>query len=233
MNVSACVFNSLRQSIWVFLCCQIWWFGGNFQPWIQSIPVRHSKPAASGMKHSAFIFNDINLSTGTISGCWLRFDSMFPCFTWGTHAHVFSSPCHFHTPLFLPHLHADNNQQLPDSAVQSVPHFLTLTAQTMRRWCWKYSEVSGGVFYILQEDTKLIKQVPKKWWLYSYRKAFLVKEKSVIIWDEITGMYCFILQNGVLTGKRHQLMKNNWSLIIVAVGAQLFILSVSPLLDSW
>lgn len=33
-----------------------------------------------GTIHSTFIFNDISLATGTISGCWLRFDSMFHVF---------------------------------------------------------------------------------------------------------------------------------------------------------
>lgn len=77
----ACVFNSLRESIWVFLCCQIWWFGGNFSSLgFKAFLLGAPGPRRQGMKHSAFIFNDINLSTGTISGCWLRFDSMFPCF---------------------------------------------------------------------------------------------------------------------------------------------------------
>lgn len=118
----ACVFNSLRKSIWVFLCCQIWWFGGNFQPWIQSIPAQCSEPAAPGMKRLAFIFNDINLSTGTISGCWLRFDSMFPCFYLGDTCTRFLIAAPFpYSSLFSSHMHADNNQQLPDGALLLSP----------------------------------------------------------------------------------------------------------------
>lgn len=113
-----CVFNSLRQSIWVFLCCQIWWFGGNFQPQIQSVPVRRSEPAAQGTKHSAFIFNDINLSTGTISGCWLRFDSMFLCFFLVLPGGHKSSHRRVINILCFPHLCTVNNQQVPGGALQ-------------------------------------------------------------------------------------------------------------------
>lgn len=127
----ACVFNSLRESIWVFLCCQIWWFGGNFSSLgFKAFLLGAPGPRRQGMKHSAFIFNDINLSTGTISGCWLRFDSMFPCFhlrdTCTRFFFFFLIASAITIPLsFLSHLHADNNQQLPDGAVQAMLRFLT------------------------------------------------------------------------------------------------------------
>lgn len=64
-----------------------------------------------------------------------------PVFTWGTHAHIFSLPFHYHTALILSHQCADNNQQLPNSAVQAVPQFCltystagTLWLRRRRRW---------------------------------------------------------------------------------------------------
>lgn len=89
-----------------------------------------------------------------------------PVFTWGTHAHVFSSACHYHTPLFLSQLCTDNNQQLPDSAVQSVLHLLT--AETLRLWCWEGGEVSGGVFTCcMQALQKKNDDCNPTWWQFT------------------------------------------------------------------
>lgn len=86
---------------------------------------------------------------------------MIPCspvFTWGTHAHVFSSPCHYHTPLFLSHLSADNNQQLPDSAVQAVPRLLTAPQTHGDCGAEEIVWFSGGVFTSLMQTLQTTKK---------------------------------------------------------------------------
>lgn len=104
-----------------------------------------------------------------------------PVFTWGTHAHVFSSPRHYHTPLFPSHLRADNNQQLPDSAVQSVPHLLT--AGTLRLWCRRDGEVSLCCMQTLQ-NKKNVGEL-RKWWLESYRAPFHIYVQESKFWNNM------------------------------------------------
>lgn len=69
-----------------------------------------------------------------------------PVFTWGTHAHVCSSPCHYHTPFLSLHictLIITNNFL----TVQFSVCFTCFTARTRRLWCsGDDGEVSGGVF---------------------------------------------------------------------------------------
>ncbi len=104
-----------------------------------------------------------------------------PVFTWGTHAHVFSSPRHYHTPLFHSHPRADNTQQPPDSAVQAVPHLLTAT---QKHWDCAAGETVRFVWtFCMMHEMRINPKICRRvcvhhtWWFLFYVQKNMLRHK--------------------------------------------------------